>query len=169
MLYKVELDVLSQIYYFFTCYFFTRLRPDSLASRFHIGVNFCTRLRPDFTSGLTFNYAIKRIIDLKKALITGITGQDGSYLSEFLLSKGYDVHGLIRGTSQFSRTRIESTRQHAKDRDQVFELHYGDLSDTSSPLPSENTVRARLQWIEKGCKGSPPAKAKNSHFEVTRL
>jgi len=68
----------------------------------------------------------------KVALITGINGQDGSYLSELLLSKGYDVHGLIRGTSQFSRTRIESTRQHAKDRDQVFELHYGDLSDTSS-------------------------------------
>jgi GDPmannose 4,6-dehydratase len=66
------------------------------------------------------------------ALITGINGQDGSYLSELLLEKGYDVHGLIRRTSQFNRSRIERTRDEAHRRGQVFELHYGDMGDSSS-------------------------------------
>jgi len=65
------------------------------------------------------------------ALITGVNGQDGSYLAELLLSKGYDVHGLVRRTSQFNRSRIETMQQHAKDKGQVFKLHYGDLGDTS--------------------------------------
>jgi GDPmannose 4,6-dehydratase len=66
------------------------------------------------------------------ALITGINGQDGSYLAELLLSKGYEVHGLVRRTSQFSRSRIEAIQRLARDRGQCFTLHYGDLSDTSS-------------------------------------
>ncbi len=68
----------------------------------------------------------------KVALITGVTGQDGSYLSELLLEKGYDVHGLVRRTSQFNRARIDATRAEATKRGQVFELHYGDLIDASS-------------------------------------
>jgi GDPmannose 4,6-dehydratase len=68
----------------------------------------------------------------KKALITGITGQDGSFLSEFLLKKGYDVHGIDRRSSQFNRGRIEETRSKAKKRGQVFELYYGDIGDFSS-------------------------------------
>lgn len=68
----------------------------------------------------------------KIALITGVNGQDGSYLTELLLEKGYDVHGMVRRTSQFSRSRIEETRQLAQQRGQVFELHYGDMSDSSS-------------------------------------
>ena len=66
------------------------------------------------------------------ALITGITGQDGSYLVELLLEKGYDVHGVIRRTSQFNRGRIEQTRKDARKRGLVFDLHYGNMSDSSS-------------------------------------
>lgn len=68
----------------------------------------------------------------KSALITGINGQDGSYLAELLIDKGYDVHGLIRRTSQFNRSRIEQSRARAQRQGKTFELHYGNLSDTSS-------------------------------------
>src|SRR5690348_1342227 len=68
----------------------------------------------------------------KRALITGITGQDGSYLAELLLTKGYDVHGVIRRTSMFNRQRIEEARAKATAAGQVYELHYGDLGDSSS-------------------------------------
>jgi len=64
---------------------------------------------------------------MKKALITGVTGQDGSYLSEFLIEKGYDVHGIIRRSSVDYRERIAHLEGHPQ-----FHLHYGDLSDTSS-------------------------------------
>jgi len=66
------------------------------------------------------------------ALITGITGQDGSYLSELLLTKGYDVHGIVRRTSTLSRSRVDQVRTSAAREHQVFELHYGDLGDSSS-------------------------------------
>ncbi len=68
----------------------------------------------------------------KIALITGITGQDGSYLSELLLKKGYDVHGIVRRTSQNNRGRIETIREKALEEGKIFELHYGDLGDSSS-------------------------------------
>ena len=68
----------------------------------------------------------------KRALITGITGQDGSYLAELLLTKGYDVHGIIRRTSMFNRQRIEDSRARALAAKQVYDLHYGDLGDSSS-------------------------------------
>ncbi len=66
------------------------------------------------------------------ALITGITGQDGSYLAELLLEKGYDVHGIARRTSLFNRTRIEAARDEAHKAGQVYALQYGDLGDSSS-------------------------------------
>ncbi len=71
---------------------------------------------------------------MKRALITGITGQDGSYLAELLLEKGYEVHGLVRRASTFNRGRIEHmfTDPHATKKP-LF-LHYGDLSDTNSLL-----------------------------------
>ncbi|MFH1195236.1 MAG: GDP-mannose 4,6-dehydratase [bacterium] len=69
---------------------------------------------------------------MKKALITGITGQDGSYLSEILLGKGYEVHGIIRRSSSFNTGRIDHIYNNSKLRDQKFYLHYGDLVDTSS-------------------------------------
>jgi GDPmannose 4,6-dehydratase len=62
---------------------------------------------------------------MKKALITGITGQDGSYLAELLLEKGYEVHGLVRRSSSFNTWRIDHVRDN-------LQLHYGDLVDTSS-------------------------------------
>ena len=73
---------------------------------------------------------------MKTALITGVTGQDGSYLSEFLLEKGYDVHGVIRRSSVDFRERIA----HLEGR-KNFHLHYGDLSDSSSILQVVAKVR----------------------------
>ena len=68
----------------------------------------------------------------KKALITGVTGQDGSYLSEFLLQKGYEVHGIKRRTSLFNTDRIDHVYQDPHIAKNGFQLHYGDLSDTSN-------------------------------------
>jgi len=68
---------------------------------------------------------------MKRALITGITGQDGSYLSEFLLHKGYEVHGIVRRASTFNRDRIDHLRNDPVQR-QNFHLHYGDLGDSES-------------------------------------
>jgi len=67
---------------------------------------------------------------MKKALITGITGQDGSYLAEFLLSKGYEVHGLIRRASSFNTHRIDHIYKDPHDPDTKLFLHHGDLSDS---------------------------------------
>jgi len=69
---------------------------------------------------------------MKKALITGITGQDGSYLAEFLLEKGYEVHGIKRRSSSFNTERIDHIYQDPHDREQRFALHYGDLTDSSN-------------------------------------
>lgn len=81
----------------------------------------------------------------KRAFITGITGQDGSYLTDFLLSKGYEVHGLVRRSSTFNRSRLEHIYQRVRESSETFldygkpievetnlVLHYGDLSDSSS-------------------------------------
>lgn len=66
----------------------------------------------------------------KKALITGITGQDGSYLAEFLVSKGYEVHGIIRRSSTFNTSRIDYSYVDPHKPDVKLLLHYGDLSDS---------------------------------------
>ena len=66
---------------------------------------------------------------MKKALITGITGQDGSYLAEYLLSKGYEVHGVIRRASTFNTSRIDHIYQDPHEEEAHLFLHYGDLSD----------------------------------------
>jgi GDPmannose 4,6-dehydratase len=68
----------------------------------------------------------------KRALITGITGQDGAYLAEFLLSKGYLVHGIKRRASLFNTDRIDHLYQDPHEEDQRFFLHYGDLTDSSN-------------------------------------
>ena len=69
---------------------------------------------------------------LKKAFITGITGQDGSYLAELLLEKGYEVHGMVRRTSTFNRGRIDPIGSIYNKEDKRLFLHYGDLSDSSA-------------------------------------
>lgn len=66
---------------------------------------------------------------MKKAFVTGITGQDGSYLAEFLLSKGYEVHGMIRRASTFNTNRIDHIYQDPHESNVKLKLHYGDLSD----------------------------------------
>lgn len=69
---------------------------------------------------------------MKKALITGITGQDGSYLAELLLEKGYEVHGIIRRSSSFNTGRINHLYQDRHAKDVSLFLHYGDLADSSN-------------------------------------
>ena len=71
---------------------------------------------------------------MKKALITGITGQDGSYLAELLLEKGYEVHGMKRRASSFNTSRIDHLYQDSHDKNARLKLHYGDLTDSSNIL-----------------------------------
>lgn len=68
----------------------------------------------------------------KRALITGITGQDGSYLAEFLLEKGYEVHGIKRRASSFNTERVDHLYQDPHEQNRRLHLHYGDLTDTSN-------------------------------------
>lgn len=85
-------------------------------------------------------------MERKVALITGITGQDGSFLAEFLLEKGYDVHGTIRRSSVDFRERIA----HLEGKPN-FHLHYADLSDSMSILQVVSKVRPRkfTTWLHK--------------------
>ena len=69
---------------------------------------------------------------MKKALITGVTGQDGAYLSEYLLDKGYQVHGIKRRSSSFNTERIDHLMQDERDPDCMFFTHYGDMTDSMS-------------------------------------
>jgi len=71
---------------------------------------------------------------MKKAFITGITGQDGSYLAELLLSKGYEVHGLIRRSSTFNTNRIDHLYKDFHDPECRIFLHYGELSVSGQHL-----------------------------------
>ena len=68
-----------------------------------------------------------------RALITGITGQDGSYLAELLLAKGYEVHGIVRRSSSFNTERLEGIYQDPHTKDYRLRPHYGDLDDGSAP------------------------------------
>jgi GDPmannose 4,6-dehydratase len=77
----------------------------------------------------------------KRALITGITGQDGSYLAELLLDKGYQVHGLIRRSSTFSTSRIDHLYQDPHEAGARLTLHYGDLLDSSSMMSALRQAR----------------------------
>lgn len=77
----------------------------------------------------------------KKALITGITGQDGSYLTELLLSKGYEVHGIIRRSSSFNTARIDHVYRDPHDTGAPLFLHYGDLTDGSLLASLLNRIR----------------------------
>jgi GDPmannose 4,6-dehydratase len=77
----------------------------------------------------------------KKALITGITGQDGSYLAELLLAKGYEVHGLIRRSSSFNTGRVDHLYQDPHEPDVRFFLHHSDLTDSSSLVTWLNRIK----------------------------
>ena len=78
---------------------------------------------------------------MQKALITGITGQDGSYLTELLLSKGYEVHGIIRRSSSFNTSRIDHLYKDPHIKDCKLFLHYGDITDSSNLFSIINEVR----------------------------
>jgi GDPmannose 4,6-dehydratase len=78
------------------------------------------------------NIQSSELTQLKVALITGITGQDGAYLAEFLLDKGYEVHGIKRRTSLFNTDRIDHLYQDPHDKKPRFFLHHGDLTDSTS-------------------------------------
>ena len=69
---------------------------------------------------------------MKIALITGVTGQDGSYLAELLLEKGYEVHGIKRRASSFNTQRIDHLFRDLHEKNVRFKLHYGDLSDSTN-------------------------------------
>src|SRR5919107_3637900 len=76
---------------------------------------------------------------MKKALITGVSGQDGSYLAELLLGKGYEVHGLLRRASSFNTQRLDSIYRDPHESGVRFLMHYGDLSDSGSMV---NLIRS---------------------------
>lgn len=78
---------------------------------------------------------------LKKALVTGITGQDGSYLAELLLEKGYEVHGIIRRSSSFNTSRIDHLYRDRHETGVKLFLHYGDLSDSTNLFQLISTIR----------------------------
>ena len=82
---------------------------------------------------------------MKKALITGVTGQDGAYLAELLLEKGYEVHGVKRRSSMFNTTRIDHLYQGHHQEDSRFLLHYGDMTD------STNLIRILQQVRQSAC------------------
>ena len=69
---------------------------------------------------------------MKKALITGVTGQDGAYLTEFLLKKGYQVHGIERRASLFNTDRVDHLYRDPHEKDVPFFMHYGDLTDSTN-------------------------------------
>ena len=68
----------------------------------------------------------------KKALITGITGQDGSYLAEFLLNKGYEVHGVKRRSSSFNTGRVDHLYSDPHTKNKKFFMHFGDMTDATN-------------------------------------
>ena len=87
---------------------------------------------------------------MKKALITGITGQDGAYLAEFLLNKGYEVHGIRRRISIFNTHRIDHLYQDPHNPEQNLILHYGDLTDSSNIIKIINLFNecGSIEYVE---------------------
>ena len=91
---------------------------------------------------------------MKVALITGITGQDGAYLAEFLLNKGYQVHGIKRRSSLFNTERVDHLYHDPHEKNINFKLHYGDLTDSTNLIriiqetqPDEIDKDARLSFV----------------------
>ena len=110
---------------------------------------------------------------MKKALITGVTGQDGSYLAELLLGKGYEVHGIKRRTSLFNTDRIDHIYQDPHDADQKFILHHGDMTDSSSLIriiqqvqPDEIYNLAAQSHVAADLRSSRTISATNSSKEI---
>ena len=79
--------------------------------------------------------------DTKTALITGVTGQDGSYLAELLLEKGYEVHGIKRRSSSFNTQRVDHIYEGPQQSERSFVMHYGDLTDSSNTTRLVQQIR----------------------------
>ena len=94
-----------------------------------------------FFNPFATGHDLNRTLAGKVALITGITGQDGSYLAEFLLEKGYEVHGIIRRSSSFNTGRIEELYQDPHIDTRKLILHYGDLTDSTNCFEIVSQVR----------------------------
>ena len=92
----------------------------------------------------------------KKALITGITGQDGSYLAELLLNKSYEVHGMLRRTSNQNHTRINHLLDNSNKNNNTIKLHNGDLTDSNNITQIINALHTTLEiqtcYDQKGAK-----------------
>ena len=82
----------------------------------------------------------------KVALITGVTGQDGAYLAEFLLDKGYEVHGIKRRSSSFNTDRIDHLYQDPHEADRKFVLHYGDLLESKQVYINIQKIILRVKY-----------------------
>ena len=126
------------------------------------------------------------MINTKVALITGITGQDGAFLAELLLGKGYIVHGVKRRSSSFNSERIDHLYQDRHGEDVRFFLHYGDLTDTSNliriiqecqpteiyNLAAQSHVQVSFETPEYTANadgiGAPPAARGHPYFETRR-
>ncbi|MES2906957.1 MAG: GDP-mannose 4,6-dehydratase, partial [Pseudomonadota bacterium] len=77
----------------------------------------------------------------KRALITGVTGQDGAYLAEFLLQKGYEVHGIKRRSSSFNTARIDHLYEDPHDGETPLRLHYGDMTDATNLIRLVQSIK----------------------------
>ena len=84
---------------------------------------------------------------MKTALVTGITGQDGSYLAEQLLEKGYEVHGIVRRSSSFNTERLDRIYQDPHVADYRLRLHYGDLEDGTVPPEDQAALRFLVESL----------------------
>ena len=112
----------------------------------------------------------------KTALITGITGQDGSYLTELLLEKGYEVHGIKRRASNFNTARIDHLYQDPHETDPRLILHYGDLTDSSNLVrligqiqPDENNLGAQRRCCEFESLNTCKLRWSRTHSQAVRL
>ena len=100
----------------------------------------------------------------KRALITGVTGQDGSYLAELLLSKGYDVHGIKRRSSSFNTARVDHLYEDVHEVHRRFTLHYGDIMHAAPPPTGSGPGRRALYLSclpERAFAHIPPGKSYN--------
>ena len=107
---------------------------------------------------------------MKTALITGVTGQDGSYLAELLLEKGYHVHGIKRRASSFNTQRIDHLYQDQHEQNVNFTLHYGDLTDSTNIIRIKNDIQTRFNTVimdyTPTIKELEPYKSINSDFDI---
>jgi GDPmannose 4,6-dehydratase len=101
----------------------------------------------------------------KSALITGITGQDGSYLAELLLGKGYEVHGIIRRSSSFNTERLDEIYEDPHVESRRPFLHYGDLTDASALV---DLLTRNLPWKVTSVEARPGVERPAAPFEVAR-